>query len=107
MKRKHNLVPIVGAVSDLDVPVMVIRGTLPQAGWHFGWVDQVNALAVGRDADPNLGFTPPLMALRSLPRTNLRNRKEYNCRNESFTLYLAASGGKSSPTERCRGAATR
>ena len=55
-------------------------------------LDQVNALAEAREADPDLGFVGRVLALCSLPRTNPGNQDKYIRRNGPFTLVMTATG---------------
>ena len=50
---------------------MALCEASPQARRHFTRFDQVEQLVRASEADPDLGFMGRLMALCSLPRTNL------------------------------------
>ena len=67
-----------------------IRDASPQARHHFTQANQVNQLVRASEADPDLGFMAPLMALCSLPRTNPGNRQRYVRRNGPYTLGMTA-----------------
>ena len=92
MQRKRNgLVPIGEALADLPAPVKALREASPQARHCFTRFDQVDQLVGAREADPDLGFIARLMALCSLPRTNLGDRKEYKRVNGPYTLIMLSS----------------
>ena len=91
MQRKRDgLVPIGEAISGLGGPVQELRDASPQALHYFTRFDQVDQLVEAREADPEVGFMAPLMALCSLPRTNPGNRKEYVRRNGPYALVMSA-----------------
>ena len=75
----------------------MIRETAPEARRHFTLADQVNQLVAAREADPDTGFMPRMMALCSLPRTNPGNQIQYKRRNGPYTLYMTATGGSTLP----------
>ena len=64
----------------------------PQARYHFTRFDQVNQLVTASEADPDLGFIGRLMALCSLPRTNLGRQLQYKRVNGLYTLIMTAVG---------------
>ena len=64
----------------------------PQARCHFTRLDQVEQLVRASEADPDLGFMGRLMALCSLPRTNLGRRLQYKRVNGPYTLIMTAVG---------------
>ena len=68
-RKRDSLVPIAEALADLPGPV--------QARHHFTQADQVHQLVSASEADPDRGFMARMMALCSLPRTNLGNRTQY------------------------------
>ena len=53
-------------------------------------LDQVTQLVGASEANAEIGFMARLLALCSLPRTNLGNRKEYIRRNGPYTLGMSA-----------------
>ena len=69
-----------------------VADATPQARDPFRMLDQVNALAEARAADPDLGFVGRVLALCSLPRTNPGNQDKYIRRNGPFTLVMTATG---------------
>ena len=91
------MVPIEEAISHLGGPVKALRDASPQAMHHFTRFDQVNQLVEASEADPDMGFMARTMALCSLPRTNLGNRKEYKRGNGPYTFYMIAGGGNKLP----------
>ena len=73
------------------------EGLLPQAVFHFGREDQIQALVAAREDAPDIGFMARLLALCSLPRTNPGNRDKYKRRNGPYTLYMTATGSAKLP----------
>ena len=89
MQRKQGgLVPIGEALADLPGPVQALRKTPPPARRGFTVADQVNQLVSASEADPDMGFMARTMALCSLPRTNLGNRKEYKRGNGPYMHHF-------------------
>ena len=64
----------------------------PQARCHFTRLDQVEQLVRASEADSDLGFMGRLMALCSLPRTNLGRQLQYKRVNGPYTLIMTAVG---------------
>ena len=64
----------------------------PRVRRHFTRLDQVEQLVRASEADPDLGFMGRLMALCSLPRTNLGRQLQYKRVNGPFTLIMTAVG---------------
>ena len=64
----------------------------PRARRHFTRLDQVEQLVRASEADPDLGFMGRLMALCSLPRTNLGRQLQYKRVNGPYTLIMTAVG---------------
>ena len=62
-RKRDGLVPIGGALADLDGPGKALRDASPQARHHFTQADQVKALVTASEADPDLGFMARLMIL--------------------------------------------
>ena len=97
MERKRDgLIPVGEALADLLGPVQALIPSRPTQR-HFTRFDQVNQLVSASEADASLGFMARTMALCSLPRSNLGNRKEYKRVNGPFTLYMVAGGGNKLP----------
>ena len=71
---------------------MALGKASPQARYHFTRFDQVNQLVTASEADPDLGFIGRLMALCSLPRTNLGRQLQYKRVNGPYTLIMTAVG---------------
>ena len=69
-----------------------LRESRPQARRHFTRFDQVEQLVRASEADPDLGFMGRLMALCSLPRTNLGTQLQYKRANGPYTLIVTAVG---------------
>ena len=63
-----------------------------QAVYHWNSSDQAQALALARDAEPDVGFMMRLLALCTLPRSNPGDRDRYVRRNGPFTLIMIAGG---------------
>ena len=100
MKRNDNRKPELEIVRHDPV-----ADATPQARDPFRMLDQVNALAEAREADPDLGFVGRVLALCSLPRTNPGNQDKYIRRNGPFTLVMTATGEyKGSGADRIVGA---
>ena len=89
-RKRDGLVPIGGAISELDGPFQVIREASSQARHHFTQADQVDQLVAASEADPERGFMARLLSLCSLPRTNPGNQKEYIRRNGPYMLGMTA-----------------
>ena len=90
--------PWVKSLADLPGrPAPAIRDASLHARRHFTLADQVNQLVAAREADPDTGFMPRMMALCSLPRTNPGNRIQYKRGNGPYTLYMTATGGSALP----------
>ena len=96
-RKRDGLVPIEEAISDLGGPVAAIRDASPQALHHFTRFDQVNQLVSASEADPDLGFMARLIALCSLPRTNLGNRLQYVRENGPYALVMVAGAKNKLP----------
>ena len=64
----------------------------PQAQRHFTRLDQVEQLVRTSEANPETGFIARLLALCSLPRTNLGRRLQYKRVNGPYTLIMTAVG---------------
>ena len=64
----------------------------PQARCHFTRLDQVEQLVRASEADSDLGFMGRLLALCSLPRTNLGRQLQYKRVNGPYTLIMTAVG---------------
>ena len=79
------------------LPTKTVKPTRRRQTRHFTQLDQVTQLVAARDADPDLGFMARLLALCSLPRTNPKNRYEFNRVNGPYTLYMVAGGGNKLP----------
>ena len=74
-----------------------LREYSPQARHHFTQADQVNQLVGASEVDPDLGFMARLMALCSLPRTNLGTQLQYKRVNGPYTLTMTAVGQTALP----------
>ena len=75
LRESDGFVPL----SAIDPPggqVPAQRERAPQAHRHFMQLDQVTQLVGASAANAEIGFMARLLALCSLPRTNLGNRKE-------------------------------
>ena len=68
------------------------RTLTPQAVYHWNLDDQINALVEARELEPDTGFMMRLLALCTLPRTNLGARDRYVRRNGPFSLIMIAGG---------------
>ena len=95
-RQRDGLIPVGEALADLLGPVQALIPSRPTQR-HFTRFDQVNQLVSASEADASLGFMARTMALCSLPRSNLGNRKEYKRVNGPFTLYMVAGGGNKLP----------
>ena len=71
--------------------------TTSQAVYHWTLADQLEDLEKARDAEPELGFMMRLLALCTLPRTNLGDRTQYVRRNGPYTLIMSAVGQEKLP----------
>ena len=90
--------PVGEVLADLPGrPASAIRDATLQTRRHCTRANQVNQLAAAREADPDTGFMPRMMALCSLPRTNPGNRTQYKRCNGPYTLYMTATGGSALP----------
>ena len=96
-RQRGELVPVGEVIADLDGPVKAIREASPQALHHFTRFDQVNQLALVREADPDRGFMARLLVLCSLPRTNPGNRHQYKRVNGPFKLVMVAGADNKLP----------
>ena len=96
-RQRGELVPVGEVIADLDGPVKAIREASPQALHHFTRFDQVNQLALAREADPDRGFMARLLVLCSLPRTNPGNRHQYKRVNGPFKLVMVAGADNKLP----------
>ena len=95
--KREGLVPIGEVFSDLGGPVKSIREATPQARHHFTQADQVDQLIRASEADPDLGFMARLLALCSLPRTNLGNRKRVCPPQRTARLSYDCRGAEQAP----------
>ena len=97
-RQRGELVPIGEVVSGLDdAPAPALREVSPQARHHFTQADQVNQLVGASETDSDLGFMARLMALCSLPRTNLGNRLQYKRVNGPYKLVMIAGADNKLP----------
>ena len=69
----------------------------PQSFHHWTLARQVDHLVTARESEPDLGFMARMLALCSLPRTNLGRRIQYKRVNGPYTLYMTAGGGNRLP----------
>ena len=98
MERKRGgLVPAGEVFGGLDGPVKTTREASPQARHHFTQADQVDQLVGASETDSDLGFMARLMALCSLPRTNLGNRLQYKRVNGPYKLVMIAGADNKLP----------
>ena len=67
-------------------------GPSPRKRRHFTRFDQVNQLVTASEAPADMGFMARLLALCSLPRTNLGRRLQYKRVNGPYTLIMTAVG---------------
>ena len=78
MERKQDgFVPIGDVADGLSLPggrALTPHAATPQARRHFTTLHQVNQLIEASEADADLGFMAPLLALCSVPRTDPKNR---------------------------------
>ena len=91
--KRDGFVPIGDVVAGVDlpgVPVPTRRDRAPQARRHFTQLDQVTQLVAASEADADLGFMARMLALCSLPRTNLGDQLQYVRRNGPLTLAMTA-----------------
>ena len=70
----------------------VLGESSPQALRHFTRLDQVEQLVTASEANPDMGFMARLLALCSLPRTNLGRQLQYKRVNGPYTLIITAVG---------------
>ena len=92
--------PIGDVVAGGELPgglVLTHHAATPQARSHFTQLDQVTQLVGASEADADLGFMARMLALCSLPLTNLGDQLQYVRRNGPFTLYMTVSGGAKLP----------
>ena len=68
-----------------------------QTRHHFTTLRQINQLIEASAAEPDLGFMARLLALCSLPRTNQRDRLQYERSNGPYKLCMIAGSGKKLP----------
>ena len=100
-RKRDGFVPIGDVVAGGELPgglVLTHHAATPQARSHFTQLDQVTQLVGASEADADLGFMARMLALCSLPRTNLGDQLQYVRRNGPFTLYMTVSGGAKLPT---------
>ena len=99
-RKRDGFVPIGDVVAGGELPgglVLTHHAATPQARSHFTQLDQVTQLVGASEADADLGFMARMLALCSLPRTNLGDQLQYVRRNGPFTLYMTVSGGAKLP----------
>ena len=72
MKRKRELATSPRRSRSLGDRALASRADTPPARRHFTRLDQVAQLVGVSEADPELGYMARLLALCTLPRTNLR-----------------------------------
>ena len=88
-------------ISKVDVRLPGIEGRgrsmSAQTRHHFTTLRQINQLIEASAAEPNLGFMARLLALCSLPRTNQRDRLQYERSNGPYKLCMIAGSGKKLP----------
>ena len=92
-RKRDGFVPLGDVVAGVDlpgVPVPTRRERAPQARRHFTQLDQVTQLVAASEADADLGFMARMLALCSLPRTNLGDQLQYVRRNGPLTLAMTA-----------------
>ena len=90
-QKRGGFVSVGDLAPDLPgVQVPARRDRAPQALHHFTRLDQIDQLVGVSEADPELGFMARLLALCSLPRTNLGDQKEFVRRNGPYTLGMSA-----------------
>ena len=84
---------------DVRLPGIEGRGRLmsAQTRHHFTTLRQINQLIEASAAEPDLGFMARLLALCSLPRTNQRDRLQYERSNGPYKLCMIAGSGKKLP----------
>ena len=99
MERKRGgFVTIGDVVAGVELPDgRALTPAAPQARHHFTTLHQVNQLIEASEAEPDLGFMARLLALCSLPRTNLGDQKEFVRRNGPYTLGMSAGIGNKLP----------
>ncbi len=64
-----------------------------QTRYHYTRFDQVDRLVGAGESDPEIAFMGRLLALCSLPRTNLGQRLQYKRVSGPYQLYMIAGGG--------------
>ena len=96
-QKRGGLVPI-GKVA-VRLPGIEGRGRAmsARARHHFTTLRQVTQLIEASEAEPDLGFMARLLALCSLPRTNPRDRLQYERSNGPYKLCMIAGSGKKLP----------
>ena len=96
-QKRGGLVPI-GDVA-VRLPGIEGRGRAmsARARHHFTLLKQVNQLIEAGEGEPDLGFMARLLALCSLPRTNPRDRLQYERSNGPYKLCMIAGSGKKLP----------
>ena len=96
-QKRGGLVPI-GDVA-VRLPGVEGRGRAmsARARHHFTLLKQVNQLIEAGEDEPDLGFMARLLALCSLPRTNPRDRLQYERSNGPYKLCMIAGSGKKLP----------
>ena len=62
----------------------------PQARHHFTRSDQVDHLVGASEADADIGFMARMMALCSLPRSNIGNRLQYERIDGPYRMGMIA-----------------
>ena len=96
-RKRDGFVPI----SKVDVRLPGIEGRgrsmSAQTRHHFTTLRQINQLIEASAAEPDLGFMARLLALCSLPRTNQRDRLQYERSNGPYKLCIIAGSGKKQP----------
>ena len=96
-RKRDGFVPI--SKVDVRLPGIEGRGRLmsAQTRHHFTTLRQINQLIEASAAEPDLGFMARLLALCSLPRTNQRDRLQYERSNGPYKLCMIAGSGKKLP----------
>ena len=92
-RKRDGFVPLGDVVAGVDLPGVpgpTRRERAPQARRHFTQLDQVTQLVEASEADADLGFMARMLALCSLPRTNLGDQLQYVRRNGPLTLAMTA-----------------
>ena len=98
MEQKRGGLVLIGKVA-VRLPGIEGRGRAmsARARHHFTTLRQVTQLIEASEAEPDLGFMARLLALCSLPRTNPRDRLQYERSNGPYKLCMIAGSGKKLP----------